>query len=102
MVWDEFKMESAYKAAKTARVGDIIQCPTCGKKFEKRSYQQAFCRTRGKNGKNKKGNLCKDQYWNFINPRGMGGMKAIATKERLLDFNNEYYHPFSDDAFNGF
>ena len=56
-----------YTKNKASKVGEIIRCPTCGKPFEKKSYQQAFCRKRGVGGKLGKGNLCKDTYHNSTN-----------------------------------
>jgi len=103
MEWDSDAMEHAYKVAKSAKVGDMVKCPTCGKVFKKGSYQQAFCRMRGKGGKDGKGNLCKDQYWNFINPRGMKGMQTLAIRERIEENQEDDWgiHPFSEDAFIG-
>jgi len=93
-------MKVAYELAKSAKVGSRIKCPTCGKEFKKNSYQQAFCRMRGKGGKIGKGNLCKDQYWNYINPRGIKGMKTLAIRELIEDNQDEDWciHPFSEDA----
>lgn len=47
--------EYIYRSGKKAKAGSIIKCagPMCGKKFKKKSYQQAFCCSR-----------CKDQFWN--------------------------------------
>ena len=56
---DVAMMEIAYKKAKAAKVGEKITCPTCGKEFTKKSYQQAFCRNKGRDN-------CKDGYWNFV------------------------------------
>jgi predicted nucleic acid-binding Zn ribbon protein len=42
-----------YDINKSAKVGTEIICPVCGKRFIKKSYQQAFCSTE-----------CKDKYWN--------------------------------------
>ncbi len=53
-------MTSRYEVAKNANVGQKIPCGCCGKQFVKKSYQQAFCRNKGK------GN-CKDKYWNTTN-----------------------------------
>ena len=40
-------------AAKSAKVGDIVICPHCGKEFVKKTYQQTFCCAE-----------CKNTYWN--------------------------------------
>ena len=42
-----------YKNNKSAKVGTEIECPTCHKRFIKKSYQQAFCCKD-----------CKDKFWN--------------------------------------
>jgi len=55
------QMKSDYKKAKSAKVGDICKCPSCGTEFVKTNYQQAFCKT-------KKGTKCKDYYWNNVIP----------------------------------
>ena len=47
-----------YSDNKKALVGANIVCPTCGKHFAKKSYQQVFCR-----GK------CKDTYHNSVNEK---------------------------------
>jgi hypothetical protein len=54
-----------YSIAKRAAVGSRTVCGACGRPFVKRSYQQAFCRNKGR------GN-CKDRYWNAVSPRGLG------------------------------
>ena len=46
-----------YQLNKQAKVGTTIICPSCGRSFKKRSYQQAFCSNKGKNN-------CKDTYHN--------------------------------------
>ena len=42
-----------YKNNKSAKVGTEVECPTCHKRFIKKSYQQAFCCKD-----------CKDKFWN--------------------------------------
>lgn len=54
-------LSKAYKLAKEAKVGNSALCPSCGSKFIKTSYQQAFCKTQG-------GTTCKDNYWNNVTP----------------------------------
>lgn len=54
-----------YNNAKNRKVGDTVTCPVCKKSFIKRTYQQTFCGTRGKNKHLGKGRLCKDQYHNL-------------------------------------
>ncbi len=55
------KIKEAYNKAKLAKVGDECICPSCGTKFVKTNYQQAFCKTKGKT-------KCKDKYWNIVIP----------------------------------
>ena len=49
--------EDLYSKSKRAKVGDEAICPSCKRRFKKKSYQQAFCSNNGS------GN-CKDRYWN--------------------------------------
>jgi hypothetical protein len=44
-----------YEDNTKAKVGDTICCPSCGKNFKKKSYQQKFHSTK-----------CKDIYWNSV------------------------------------
>ena len=52
-------IKERYKLNKSAKVGEQCVCPSCGAKFEKTTYQQAFCKT-------KLGTQCKDKYWNTV------------------------------------
>jgi hypothetical protein len=45
--------KSLYETNKAAKVGETICCAFCKKSIQKKSYQQAFCRTK-----------CKDRFWN--------------------------------------
>ncbi len=51
-----------YDANKAAKVGETIICPICGKSFEKKQWQQAFCC-----------NDCKNKYWNAKRDRHRNG-----------------------------
>lgn len=55
------KIKEKYNKAKSAKVGEECICPSCGTKFVKGNYQQAFCKT-------KNGTKCKDKYWNTVTP----------------------------------
>lgn len=46
-----------YESNSSKKVGETCCCPSCGKDFKKKTYQQKF--------HNKK---CKDIYWNSIDP----------------------------------
>lgn len=56
-----------YEEAKNAPIGSQIVCPTCGNKHKKTTYHKIF----DSNGKTKKGkgNNCKDEYWNTVDPK---------------------------------
>jgi hypothetical protein len=55
------KLKGRYQNSKAAKVGAECTCPSCGEKFIKDNYQQAFCKTKG-------GTICKDYYWNNVTP----------------------------------
>ena len=70
------KLRARYKAAKAARVGEIIECAFCGRRIIKTTYHKAFC----SNGKTRKGagGNCKDRYWNTVDE---------VRRERAVFFN---------------
>lgn len=55
------RLRERYKISKAAKVGTECTCPSCGTKFVKSNYQQAFCKVQG-------GTKCKDKYWNTVIP----------------------------------
>lgn len=65
------KIKAKYELAKAAKVGDIINCPSCNTPFEKTHYQQAFCKTKGKT-------KCKDKYWNTVTPEKRNNTTRIS------------------------
>lgn len=52
-----------YSLAKSAKVGSVIKCPTCGTEHTKTTYHKVFC----SNGKKTKKD-CKTKYHNTIHP----------------------------------
>jgi len=52
-----------------AKVGTVIECPTCGRRFTKRSYQQVFCSNKGRDN-------CKDRFWNRADPDRLDRARA--------------------------
>lgn len=64
-----------YQLNKQAKVGTTIICPSCGRSFKKRSYQQAFCSNKGKNN-------CKDSYHNRATEKRLA--RAIAFQSNSL------------------
>lgn len=58
------KLKAAYDNTKSAKIGDRISCPTCGKSIVKKTKDHAFC----SNGRSKGAGNCKDGYWNKVDP----------------------------------
>ena len=61
-------MRERFKINRNASVGSEIICPSCEREFIKRTYQNVFCGTRGKGKNSLKGRLCKDAYYNTVQP----------------------------------
>ena len=91
------EIKDKYKVVKEAKVGEECICPSCGSKFIKSNYQQAFCKTRS-------GTKCKDYYWNNVTEtkrcnttRMSPASKAWISQQKSNDYwDND--HPFSSDA----
>ena len=64
------KINAKVTAAKSAKVGDIVVCPYCGKEFVKKTYQQTFCCAE-----------CKNTYWNNKKDRHRKGYYKQYNKE---------------------
>lgn len=85
-------MIDQYESNKKAKVGDTIVCPSCGKPFKKKSYQQAFCRNKGRNN-------CKDHYHNRASEKRLA--RAIAlNSDPDTDWNEDRYDPWHEPDFN--
>ena len=96
------KIKQRYKINKSSKVGEEIQCPSCGTKFIKNNYQQAFCKSRS-------GTKCKDKYWNTVTPEKRNNTTRISPASKAFmasrlehrsDFRIGYddVHPFSSEA----
>lgn len=89
-------MRDRYRINKDAKTGDELTCPSCGSKFIKNNYQQAFCKT-------KSGTKCKDRYWNTVTPQKRCNTTRISPasaawmERREVDIDS-MEHPFSSDA----
>ena len=58
------RMLDLYSKAKSTKIGQNMQCPSCGKGIVKTTYNKVFC----SNGRNTKGkSSCKDYFWNVMN-----------------------------------
>ena len=98
------KIQDRYKLNKESKVRTDLVCPSCGSKFIKNNYQQAFCKT-------KNGTQCKDKYWNTVTPTKYNNTTRISPASRAWSSQQEmrreemdyrYYedmeHPFSSEA----
>ncbi len=70
-------MEARYKLNKGLSVGAECTCPTCDTTFIKKSYQQAFCKTK-----------CKDRYHNLVVPERRERAKHIELDRKLSELNS--------------
>jgi uncharacterized Zn-finger protein len=90
------KIKERYRFNKAAKKGEEIICPSCGTSFVKNNPQQAFCKTKG-------GTMCKDKYWNTVDPRKRNNTTRISPAnarymERMKEMRMECEdidHPFS-------
>lgn len=89
------RIKERYKLNKSTKVGEECICPSCGAKFIKTSYQQAFCKT-------KSGTKCKDKYWNTVIPSKYNNTTRISpASARYManrEFSNTYYDNFDDQS----
>lgn len=82
-----------YKINKQSKVGVECNCVSCGTKFIKTHYQQVFCKT-------KSGTICKDLYWNTIDPKKRNNTTRISpANKRWLDEQKERFYDRSFDNF---
>lgn len=87
------KHSTTYKINKQSKVGLECTCASCGTKFIKTHYQQVFCKTKG-------GTICKDLYWNTIDPNKRNNTTRISpANQRWLDKQKERAY---DRRFNNF
>lgn len=84
-------IRTTYKHNKSAKIGDICYCPSCGQQFKKEHYQQAFC-------KSKPRTKCKDKYWNNVTESKRNNTTRISPANAR--YRAEYIEPFMiDDDF---
>ena len=69
------KLKKLYETAKSAKVGEECTCPSCGSKFIKDNYQQAFCKSKAKT-------KCKDKYWNTVTPEKRNNTTRISPRNK--------------------
>ena len=88
------KIRERYKSNKESKVGTECICPSCGSKFVKTNYQQAFC-------KSMSGTICKDKYWNTVTPQKRCNTTRISpANQRWMDSQRQYRESeidFDDD-----
>ena len=94
-------IRATYKTNKSAKIGEICYCPSCGQQFIKKHYQQAFCKTKG-------GTKCKDKYWNSVTPNKRNNTTRISPAnaryyreviEPSLDFDDDQSWDAHKDSF---
>jgi hypothetical protein len=88
-------MKAQYKRNKEANIGSECTCPSCGTVFAKTHYAQAFCKSKG-------GTICKDKYWNTVDPKKRNNTTRISPasarwmerqeelREDRMDRGNDY------------
>lgn len=88
------ELKGLYKKAKQAKVGETCTCPSCGTKFVKANYQQAFCKTQS-------GTICKDFYWNNVTPSKRNNTTRISPANKAwmdkIESMREEREDFDDD-----
>lgn len=94
------KLKAKYNKAKSAKVGEMINCPSCNSEFKKTHYAQAFCKSRS-------GTKCKDKYWNTVTPEKRNNTTRISpanerwqTRQMTIRDSQRYeneIHKYEDD-----
>lgn len=93
-------MKTRYESNKVKLVHSECICPSCGSVFEKETYNQVFCKTKG-------GTICKDKYWNTVTPKKRNNTTRISPANRRYMESNTHIslcrdfeddHPFSSDG----
>lgn len=79
-----------YSGNKSKKVGQHCECPSCGSKFIKSNYQQAFCKSKSKT-------KCKDKYWNTVDPKKRNNTTRISSASREWLRQKEERYSFYDD-----
>lgn len=82
-------IRATYLQNKSAKVGETCYCPSCGQPFEKKHYQQAFC-------KSKSGTKCKDKYWNTVDPNKRNNRTRISPASAAWIMRNSTYGAFGN------
>ena len=87
-------IKERYNVNKASKVGAECICPSCNTKFTKTNYQQAFCKSKG-------GTICKDKYWNTVDPNKRNNTTRISpASRRWLNSQaeqRERYNNYDDD-----
>lgn len=85
------KLKALYEKSKSIPVGQEADCPSCRKKFIKKTKAQAFCGS-------KTNTKCKDKYWNTVTPHKRNNTTRISpasaawmTKQALFSPKRKRY-----------
>jgi len=84
------KIKNRYTLNKISKVGATLICPSCNSHFIKSSYQQAFCKT-------KSGTICKDAYWNTVDPKKKNNTTRISPASKAFTERWQQYREESGD-----
>lgn len=96
MIKNKKQLKKSYDLAKTKKVGQEVECPSCRYVFVKRSYQQTFC--------GRFARKCNDNYWNNVDCRKFNNTTRISPANRdyaeRRERNDYLYddHPFSTEG----
>ena len=83
-------MKSRYRSNKEKTLYSECTCPSCGTVFQKERRNQVFCRTKG-------GTICKDKYWNTVDPKKRNNTTRISPASRKYLERKRSYKEFEDD-----
>ena len=65
-----------YQLNKLSKIGTKLICPSCNSIFIKTQHQQVFCKTKSKT-------ICKDKFWNTVNPDKRNNTTRISPQSAL-------------------
>lgn len=91
------------KKAMEATIGSEIKCPSCGTIHKKIAYNVVFCKTHG-------GTICKDNYWNNVDPKKRNNKTRISpaskawlnNPDRITGYTSEGYRIIGGVAYDEF
>jgi hypothetical protein len=79
MLKNKAELKKRREVCQNAPIGSEIVCPSCGTAHIKKAYNTVFCKTKG-------GTVCKDNFWNNVDP------KKRNNRTRISPGNKAYYN----------